>query len=154
MLHLVMKRYMSGYHIPPTCCAKRQLQSGPRTRGAVVVEFAVVLPVFILLIMGMMEYGRMIMVQQLLVNASREGARHATLDGATTFSVIARVNSYLDNAGVSGAQITVAPNPASAASATAITVDASIPFADVSWLPSPMFLGTTNLQTSSVMLRE
>ena len=32
----------------------------------------------------MIEYGRMVMVQQILTNASREGARAAVLDGATT----------------------------------------------------------------------
>ena len=35
----------------------------------------------------MIEYGRMVMVYQVLTNASREGARVAVLDGATTSSV-------------------------------------------------------------------
>ena len=118
------------------------------------VEFAVILPVFILLIFGMMEYGRMIMVQQMIVNAAREGARHATLDGATSTSVIARTNAYLDNAGVTNASIVVTPNPDTAVSGTPISVDVSIAYTEVSWVPSPMYLGNTNLQTSSVMLRE
>ncbi len=39
------------------------------------MEFAVVAPVFLLLVFGMIEYGRMVMVQQVITNASREGAR-------------------------------------------------------------------------------
>ena len=43
--------------------------------AAAAVEFAVVAPVFLLLVFGMIEYGRMVMVYQILTNASREGAR-------------------------------------------------------------------------------
>ena len=50
-----------------------------KKRGAAVVEFAIVAPLFILLVFGMIEFGRMVMVQQVLTNASREGARLAVL---------------------------------------------------------------------------
>ena len=53
-------------------------------------------------VFGMIEYGRMVMVYQVLTNASREGARAAVLDGATTTSVTTAVNSYLSAAAVSG----------------------------------------------------
>src|SRR5690606_32800631 len=46
-------------------------------RGASAVEFALVAPIFVLFVFGMVEYGRMVMVQQVLTNASREGARRA-----------------------------------------------------------------------------
>ena len=59
------------------------------------VEFALVAPVFFLLVFGMIEYGRMVMVQQILTNASREGARLAVLDGITTGNVTAAVSDYL-----------------------------------------------------------
>ena len=64
-------------------------------RAAAAVEFAIVAPVFFLLVFGMIEYGRMVMVQQVITNASREGARAAVLDGATTGSVTTTVNAYL-----------------------------------------------------------
>ncbi len=51
------------------------------------MEFAVVAPVFLLLVFGMIEYGRMVMVQQVITNASREGARVAVLDGSTAVDV-------------------------------------------------------------------
>ncbi len=44
------------------------------------VEFAIVAPIFFLLIFGMIEFGRVVMVQQLLTNASREGARLGVLN--------------------------------------------------------------------------
>jgi Flp pilus assembly protein TadG len=44
-------------------------------RGAVVVEFALVLPLLMLLLMGIIEFGLLFYNQQVLTNASREGAR-------------------------------------------------------------------------------
>ncbi|HUG68005.1 MAG TPA: TadE family protein [Pirellulaceae bacterium] len=46
-----------------------------KQRGAAAVEFAAVAPIFVLLLFGMLEFGRMVMVQQILTNATREGAR-------------------------------------------------------------------------------
>ena len=124
-------------------------------RAAAAVEFAVVAPLFLLLVFGMIEYGRMVMVYQILTNASREGARAAALDGATTASVTTSVNTYLTNALISGATVTVAPNPPSTAEyGDPVTVTVSIPFSQVSWLPSPMYLGGKTLSSATVMRRE
>lgn len=124
-------------------------------RGAAVVEFALISPVFFLLIFGMVEYGRMVMVQQILTNAAREGARMGVLDGATTAEVQNSVNTYLTGASISGATTTVSPNPpSSAAYGAPVTVTITIPFTAVSWLPAPMYLGGRTLTASSVMRRE
>jgi Flp pilus assembly protein TadG len=124
-------------------------------RGAAAVEFAVILPVFILLIFGMIEYGRMVMVQQVLTNASREGARRAVLDGSTAAEVQEVVQEYLASGSISGANVNVdPPNPSSAGSGDPVTVTVSVPFNEVSWLPSPMYLGGRTLTASTVMRRE
>ena len=109
------------------------------------------------MIFGMIEYGRMVMVQQVLTNASREGARLAVLDGATNGEIKIRVNDYLDSAGIDWdhALVTVTPDPpTSAAFGDPITVKVSIPFSKVSWLPSPMYLGGKTLTATTVMRRE
>jgi Flp pilus assembly protein TadG len=52
----------------------------PRTdarRGATTVEVAVVLSVFLLLMFAIFEYGRYVMVRNVIVNAAREGCRYA-----------------------------------------------------------------------------
>jgi Flp pilus assembly protein TadG len=124
-------------------------------RGSAVVEFAVVAPIFITLVFGMIEYGRMVMVQQLITNAAREGARRGVLDGATTAEVQTAVTSHLSNASVTGATVTVNPSPPSSAGYGApVTVTVSIPFSQVSWIPTPMFLTVKTLTASSVMRRE
>ncbi len=133
-------------------------------RGAAVVEFAIVAPVFFLLVFGMIEYGRMVMVQQVITNASREGARVAVLDGSTNagndsdpYDVSGKIKSYLTTAKIpySSSYVTVSPNPpSSAGSGNPVTVTVSIPFSAVSWLPSPLFLGSKTLTASSSMRRE
>jgi len=47
-------------------------------RGVAAVEFAFVLPVLFTLMIGTWQMGRVIQVQQILVNAAREGARLAS----------------------------------------------------------------------------
>ena len=128
-----------------------------KRRGAAVVEFAIVAPVFFLLVFGMIEYGRMVMVQQILTNASREGARAAVLDGATSSGVEEKVLNYLTSCSINGADVDInPPNPASAGYGTGITVTVTVPFSQVSWLPTPMFPGNQNmtLTANSVMRRE
>jgi Flp pilus assembly protein TadG len=125
-------------------------------RGAAAVEFAIVAPLFVTMVFGMVEFGRMIMVQQVLTNASREGARMAVLDGATTSSVQSAVQTYLQNAGVPNAPpAEVSPSPPSSAGyGEPVTVTVSVNFNQVSWLPTPMFLGGQALRAATVMRRE
>lgn len=127
-------------------------------RGAAVVEFAIVLPIFFLMVFGMIEFGRMVMVRQVLTNASREGARIGVLDGATTSEVETAVEAYLTNAAIPftpGTVVTVTPDPPSSAGyGESVTVTATVAFDDVSWLPSPMYLGSTDVVSTTVMRRE
>ena len=123
-------------------------------RGAAVVEFAIVAPIFFLFVFGMIEYGRMVMVQQVITNASREGSRSAVMDGATISEVTNSVNTFLQSSSITGATVTVSPDPSVASHGDPITVTVQVSFDQVSWLPSPMFLGGQQLSASTVMRRE
>ena len=139
-----------GLKLEKLCRSCRRKRS-----GAAVVEFAVVVPVFFLLVFGMIEYGRLVMVQQVLTNAAREGARVGVLDGATQATVTSAVNNYLTSASINGATTAVSPNPpSSAAYGGSVTVTVSVGFNQVSWLPSPIYLGGQTLTATSVMRRE
>ena len=129
-------------------------------RGAAAVEFAVVAPVFFLLVFGLIEFGRMVMVQQVITNASREGSRIAVLDDPRDGSVVTAgvrqtVEDYLTSAGINGADVDVDPDPPTDAGyGEPVTVTVSIPFDQVSWLPSPFFLGGRTMEAKTVMRRE
>jgi Flp pilus assembly protein TadG len=126
----------------------------PARAGAAAVEFAVVVPVLILIVFGMIEFSRVMMVEQILTNAAREGARKGSLPGTTTSDVTTAVSNYMTNSGLSGQTTTVSPDPSTANPGDAITVTVSIPFNNVSWLPVPMFLGGKTLSASVVMAKE
>src|SRR3712207_6589249 len=57
------------------------VQRGRDERGAVVVEFAVVLPLLVLFVFGIVEFGRAYNARLELVSAVREGARAAAVGG-------------------------------------------------------------------------
>ncbi len=67
-----------------------------RRTGAAATEFAIILPVFALMLLGAIEFGRGIMVGQVVTNAAREGARMAIIDGSTPTDVQASVIASLD----------------------------------------------------------
>lgn len=48
-----------------------------RDRGASAVEFAIVLPLLLLVIAGIVDFGRALFTQVILTNAAREGVRAA-----------------------------------------------------------------------------
>src|SRR4051794_13388017 len=53
----------------------------PRRPGATVVEAAVTLGVFLMLMFGLFEYSRFIMVMPTPTNPARDGARYASVKG-------------------------------------------------------------------------
>lgn len=121
-----------------------------KRRGAAAVEFAIVAPVFILLIFGIIEFGRAMMVQQILVNASREGARRAVLEDATAEAVRQTVVEYLDRSSVSvpSDNVVISPDPGVANNNQEISVSISVPFADVSLVPPFIYDGDLRAVTT------
>lgn len=48
-------------------------------RGASMVEFAIILPLLMLILIGIIDMGRLLLAQAMVTNAAREGARMAAL---------------------------------------------------------------------------
>ena len=61
-----------------------------RSRGQAMVEFALVIPVFLLILAGLLDFGFMLYSRMGVINASREGARAAvTAADPTTIPSVA-----------------------------------------------------------------
>jgi len=130
-------------------CAQKHRQ------GAAVVEFAILAPLMFLLVFGMIDVGRAVMVQNLLTNAARDGARTAVLDGSTVSDVETQVSDYLAASSVPGVSVTVSPDPLTSADiGDPVSVNVQVPFNAVSWLPSSWFLAGVTLESTVVMRRE
>ncbi len=78
-------------------------------RGSVVVEMAIMLPVFVLIVLGTIEACTMIFLEQTLKIAAHEGARAAVVPNSTSTTVQARLTSFLDQRGVKGYTATITP---------------------------------------------
>jgi Flp pilus assembly protein TadG len=78
--------------------------------GAVAVEFALVLPLFLVLVIGVVEFGLIMYSKAVITNASREGARLGvtySLPRKTAAEIETRVRDYLTPAGLNDATLTV-----------------------------------------------
>ena len=63
----------------------RRLRSGRRPEnGQALVEFALLLPVILLLVVGMLEFSRAWNMHQVMTDAAREGARRMVLNDETS----------------------------------------------------------------------
>lgn len=135
---------------------KRTRSRPPRSnnrRGTAAVEFAVIAPLFFLLILAMVEIARMFMVQHTLVNVSREGSRSAVVGATSEEDIKSLVAELLSEHGISGATVEVSPAPENAQPGDLVTVSVSVPYNNVSWL-APTFLRGQTLTGSTKMRKE
>jgi hypothetical protein len=154
--------------------ARGQTKRKSRSRhGAAAVEMAIVLPLFLTLIFGIIEFGRAMMVQQILVNTAREAARRAVIPGATDQQVHLIIKDYMTAAGISeyeahfeldGSRHPFDADSTSgdqyahlinyAPSRTKVGVDLSVLHSDVAWGPMYLLAGERRLSASVIMRKE
>ena len=117
--------------------------------GSELVEMAIVLPIFILLIMGIMDFGFLFQRYELVVNAAREGARLASADASLSNpDVELRVQNYLSNAGLTGTATATAGNSTMTVSGVPIATKTVTVFYSSDFLFLP---GSVNLRSVSIM---
>jgi len=131
-----------------------------RRRGVLVVELAFIAPLFFLLVFGLVEFARMVMVHDALTDAARIGCRKAVLastssqedaDAKVRSSLIATLACAAD---VDKCVVTFSPSDLSGVEpGTTITTSVEVNYADVSWI-TPRFLGSVVLQGKASMKRE
>ncbi len=86
------------------------LRNGQKRRGAAMVEFAIIAPVFLTLVVGLLEAGQALRAANIMAAAVREGGRLAAMDwndfvpeGFTPNSkVISDVRNFLIASGLPG----------------------------------------------------
>lgn len=122
----------------------RAARGGQRDQGAAALEFALIAPVLLSLLLGIIEFGFMFQAQLALTHAAREGARMAAVGKYDAATVLARAYPVT-------ATITTSPNPPSAAtSGQPITITLTHNY-DWRVLPFP---GTVPLRGTATMRRE
>jgi Flp pilus assembly protein TadG len=91
-----------------------------RTEGATAVEFAIILPVFLLFVFGIIDFGNVYFQLYMVNEASREGARVATV-GGTLQTVTTTVQNFGSNF-----QVSMTPSPPVSGQNVTVTVTNSV----------------------------
>ena len=82
-----------------------------RSRGQALVEFALVLPIFMLILSGVLDFGFMLYSRMTVINASREGARLAvTAADPTTIPSIVQGRVMAVSSGLVAANVSTSAN--------------------------------------------
>ena len=100
------------------------MRSRRRDRGAAAVEFALILPVLLLLVGGVVDFGRVFFTHITLSHAAREGVRVWTL--GKPGDVVATVESRA--AGLTVTTDPASPTDCTPGAATTLTVSTSITY--------------------------
>lgn len=103
-------------------------------RGSQLIEFAIVVPILLLLLAGIFDFGMMFRTFEAVTNAAREGARVGVLPGYAAADVQTRVDAYLAASGLSDPYtVAVANVPVATGAGTftarAVTVNYTYQFA-------------------------
>lgn len=129
-------------------------RSADSRKGAAVIEFAIIIPVFMLLVLGTIETCNMIFLQQSLEIAAYEAARVTLIPSADTADVNTAATQILVPRRVNNATIAVTPvNFRTAAYGTFIKVEVSAPCANNSVFPL-RFYGSRTLKGTVEMMME
>ena len=132
--------------------------------GAELIETALTLPLILLVVIGIIEFGFVFQKYEVITNAAREGARVYVLPNFDADDAEARVNQYLDAAGLDSSLANV-PTPAAPAAVdlngvcmTTVTVTVSYPHAAPFLTGIMRYFGSTlgnfTLNASSTMRTE
>jgi len=125
-------------------------------RGAAVVEMAVVAPLLLTLLFGVMEFGWSFMVHETITNTARECCRLATLQGTTDSDVEARFAQSMAGTGVDVSMDMLDIARTGEGDNQIVTVSIAVPYSEVSitGLTSFLSISTQNLTSSCSMRSE
>lgn len=131
----------------------RRVRRGRLRRGAAVVEMAVVTPLLLMLMFGIIEFGWVFMVQETITNAAREAARVAVLQGSTEADIQNRFSQAIAPTG-----LTVSPGMLTITRATPAnpieTVQVAVPYSRISLMGEWLGLNISRTIGSSCSMRK
>lgn len=138
-----------------TRCGSRD----PRRRGALTVEMALITPVLLILIFGIMQVGYAFMVQHALQDVARQGCRAASLRTRSQSAVTSAIQTQLQAEGITPSKTTstifvndLSQDLASASAGDEVTVRIAMSLADVALFPG-FFSNFTGTVQGSYTLR-
>jgi Flp pilus assembly protein TadG len=123
-------------------------------KGQSLVEFALVVPLLLLLVIGIAEFGRAWMTKNILTGAAREAVRLLAVpppDGGPT-AAYNRAVAVLASAGITADNVSVVDTPGTFGPVT-VTVNYTFPLAVAGFIPG-LNNATLPLSSTTTMRRE
>ncbi|MCS7467214.1 pilus assembly protein [Stieleria sp. ICT_E10.1] len=134
---------------------KSRFRKKQTRRGAATVEFALIVPVMLTFTFGLIEMGRISMIKEAVVQASREGARVGIRPTASIEDVQTRINEELAIMNLTSAVVTITPSFLEEAEpGDDIKVRITIPISEVSYVPGFFSFEGLDIVAETVMRRE
>ncbi len=122
-----------------------------KNKGQSIVEAALVLPVILLLLTGIIDFGLLFNNYLIVSNASREGARAAAI-GSTDAQIRTVVNNDTSSLDPAKLTLTIAPNESTGRrSGDAVTVTVQYQYSMITPVIAAIIPGPINLNTSTTM---
>jgi hypothetical protein len=117
-----------------------------RLCGQSMVEYALALTVFLLLIMGIVDFGRAFFAFNLVANTAREGARYATIPTRTSAEIVSYATGF---APLFGVTVTVLDRGTAGDSSDPAVVQAAYVFTPITPLIGAICCGGGTLTLSA-----
>jgi hypothetical protein len=164
----------------PGLWLRRKLDFFSATTGSQILEFAIVLPLLMVLVVGIFDFGTAFNVKQKIVNVTREGARVASNQPTNDLwppgvvgtcaapTSVCAVRDAVDNAlitnkmadcGLSTANASLTPgtliwtfNPAGCAGPMTLTINRGLVVANVNLQATPPFQANYNIEMTQITL--
>jgi Flp pilus assembly protein TadG len=140
----------------------RILASSDRKKrsGTAVAEFACISPLFALVLMGMIELSRGLMVKVILSDAARKGCRSGIQPGKGNADIVSDCTQVMTDNHLKGLQVAITvtdptgnvlPDTLGATSGSMVSVQISIPVSSTTWVPN-VFLAKGSLESDTVVM--
>ena len=118
------------------CVGRKRLQQTLR-QGASTVEFAIVAPVFFLVVLSLIQFAGLLMSQNVLTAAAREGGRVASMPSTlSTNTVVAAAKDRALRGGIAPDLVTVNVNPTVLSdldTGAELRISVSAPISEMGW---------------------
>lgn len=104
------------------------MKDDPRDHGSIAVEFALVLPILVTLLLGVIEFGSAFGAQLTVTNAAREAARTMAVQSSVSAAQTAALTAAaaLTRPAMTASEVSVSPSTCSSGARATVTI--SYPF--------------------------
>ena len=125
---------------------------GKDERGTAVIEFALIMPILLVMFSGILQFGSVMFLENHMTNVAREASRRVAVGELTTDEADTMAQAALVNWGVTY-NVDVATADAGGGNQN-ITVDISLPLSEAALIDVLGLFETGNLRTSVTMRME